>query len=347
MNQASKTGVRKHNLVRKVVLSLRMSAPCWPWIFIGCLTFLLTVSCAGQMSQTPSEKGESSLVTRSINHTLGSTEVPLHPERVIIMNPSVDLDNLLALGIQPVGVAGFTEDRPFTISPYLEEQAAGVDTVGTLVQPSLEKTLQLNPDLIVIDESQRQLYPQLSKIAPTVGLSARVSRWQERFLTLAEAVNQTQKAEQLLREYEQRVQAFQQALSDRLNEITVSYIRVRTDGIFLYVKSSLVGRIMEELGIQRPPAQDVFLNDGPRIPITLEELEKADGDVLFVFGLEYGETEQTFAQLQTNPLWQQLDAVKADQVHIVTEAYWSFPGIQGAQLLIDDLTRYLKDASPT
>jgi len=285
-----------------------------------------------------------SQATHPIDHALGHTEVPLQPQRVVVMNPAVELDNLLALGITPVGVASFTGDRPFAISPYLAQQAEGIETVGNLVQPNLEKILQLKPDLIVIDESQQRLYPQLSKIAPTVALQAQPSRWQSRFLTLAEAVNRPEAAEQLLHDYERQVQAFKQALGDRLNQLEVSYIRVRTDGIFLYVKSSLVGQIMEELGIRRPPAQDVFLADSPRIPLSLERLEQADGDVLIVFGLEFGDTEATFAQLQRHPLWQQLEAVKANQVHGVTAAYWSFPGIQGVRLLIHDLADYLRDA---
>ncbi|MEO1181801.1 MAG: iron-siderophore ABC transporter substrate-binding protein, partial [Cyanobacteria bacterium J06636_28] len=220
-------------------------------------------------------------------------------------------------------------------------QAEGIEAVGDLTQPNLEKTLLLDPDLIVISESQRRLYRQLSRIAPTVSVSPRVNQWQDRFWALAEAVNQTAKAEQLLDEYDQKVAAFERTMGDRLSEIDVSYIRVRTDGIFLYVKSSLVGDVMTDLGIQRPPAQDVILERSPRIPISLEELDKADGDIMFVFGVEFGDTQDMFAQLQTNPLWQQLNAVKTNQVHVVTGAYWSFPGIQGAKLLIDDLTQHL------
>ncbi|MEM9909018.1 MAG: iron-siderophore ABC transporter substrate-binding protein, partial [Cyanobacteria bacterium P01_D01_bin.44] len=212
---------------------------------------------------------------------------------------------------------------------------------GDLTQPNLEKTLLLDPDLIIISESQRRLYRQLSNIAPTVGLSLRVSQWQDRFLALAEAVNQTERAGLLLDEYDQKVDAFRQTLGDRLQGVDVSYIRVRTDGIFLYVKSSPVGDVMTDLGLQRPPAQDVVLRRSPRIPISLEELDKADGDIMFVFGTEFGDTQDMFAQLQTNPLWQQLHAVQTNQVHVVTETYWSFPGIQGANLLIDDLTQYL------
>ena len=110
-------------------------------------------------------------------------------------------------------------------------------------------------------------------------------------------VNQTEKAKQLLEAYDQQVETFKQKMGDRLSKIDISYIRVRTDGIFLYVKSSLVGSVMDELGIKRPPAQDVVLEGSPRIPISLEELEKADGDVIFVFGIEFGDTDATFAQV--------------------------------------------------
>ncbi|MEM1310563.1 MAG: iron-siderophore ABC transporter substrate-binding protein, partial [Cyanobacteria bacterium P01_H01_bin.153] len=279
--------------------------------------------------------------TQLIEHALGKTEVPLQPKRVVVMQPVIDLDNLLALGIKPIGLAAFTADRPFPVPPYLASQTAGIETVGDLTQPNLEKTLLLDPDLIIISESQRRLYRQLSNIAPTVSLSLRVSQWQDRFLALAEAVNQTERAGQLLDEYDHKVDAFRQTLGDRLQGVDVSYIRVRTDGIFLYVKSSPVGDVMTDLGLQRPPAQDVVLRRSPRIPISLEELDKADGDIMFVFGTEFGDTQDMFAQLQTNPLWQQLHAVQTNQVHVVTETYWSFPGIQGANLLIDDLTQYL------
>ncbi|MEM6425613.1 MAG: iron-siderophore ABC transporter substrate-binding protein [Cyanobacteria bacterium P01_D01_bin.128] len=312
---------------------------------ILCLATLLIISCSGRLALPPATDQEPGTAitqeTRTVEHALGKTEVPSRPKRVVVMNPVVDLDNLLALGIKPVGLAAFTKERPFPVPPYLARQAEGVESVGDLTQPNLEKTLLLNPDLIIISESQRRLYRQLSQIAPTVGMSPRVGQWQDRFLALAEAVNQTETATQLLDEFDQKVAAFKQTLGDRLTDVEISYIRVRTDGIFLYVKSSLVGDVMTDLGLKRPPAQDIVLARSPRIPISLEELEKADGDVMFVFGVEFGDTQDMFAQLQTNPLWQQLNAVKTNQVHIVTETYWSFPGIQGANLLIDDLTQYL------
>ena len=298
------------------------------------------IACSGR-STLPPPADPGIPATRTVAHALGQTEVPLQPNRVVVMNPVVDLDNLLALGIKPVGFAEFTQDRPFPVPPYLSSQTAGVATVGVLTQPNLESILLLNPDLIIISESQRRLYRQLSKIAPTVGVSPRVSQWQDRFLALADAVNQTATAEQLLNEYDQKVATFKQTLGDRLTDVEVSYIRVRTDGIFLYVRSSLVGDVMTDLGLRRPPAQDVVLARSTRIPISLEELAKADGDVMFVFGVEFGDTPAMFAQLQTNPLWQRLNAVKTDRVYVVTETYWSFPGIQGAKLLVDDLTQYL------
>ncbi len=62
---------------------------------------------------------------------------------------------------------------------------------------------------------------------------------------------------------------------------------------------------------------------------------------MFVYGLEFRGTEAAFDQLQANPLWQELSAVQNDQVYVVPDSYWSFPGIQGLDLLLDDLFQYL------
>ena len=80
-------------------------------------------------------------------------------------------EELLALGIQPVGYA-----HRFAQPPALGAKFASLGDldrytskppvyVGDLFTPSLEVMLSLKPDLIV--SSQPELYAALSKIAPT------------------------------------------------------------------------------------------------------------------------------------------------------------------------------------
>lgn len=305
---------------------------------------LMVASCSGPRIQViandKSDAAANVASTRTISHAFGRTEVPLHPQRVVLLNPVVDLDNLLALGIVPIGIAGFTNDRGYAVPPYLSEQTAESQIVGNVVQPNLEQIVRLNPDLIVGTDRNGELYPQLSQIAPTVALQTKRSdTLRTRLQTLADVVNRSEQAEAAIATYDASLKDFRDAVGDRLDDIEVSFVRVRSDGIFLYIKSSIIGRVFEEAGVKRPPAQDVY-RLLPRIPISLESLERADGDIIFMYG-DFTRDAAARDRLQSNPLWQQLNAVRNGQTHVVSKTYWFFPGIQGASLLLKDLQEYL------
>jgi len=325
-------------------------SPSWPCLGVLLLLGLfgaVMISACGGTSPPPSGETanlESASPGRTIQHVLGETEIPVEPERIVLLVPGAALDNLLALEVKPIGIGIFT-NRDYEVPPYLAEQVADIESVGDFVQPNLERIVQLQPDLIIVAEFQKGIYPRLSKIAPTVAIKMEAQTWKEDFLAIADLVNRTEAAQQLLDQYEQRVAEFKAAMDNQPKDPEVSVVRIRADGIFPYVKSSLVGQVLEEAGIQRPPAQDVFLEDSPRLSISREELEKADGDVMFVYGLEFRGTKAAFEQLQANPLWQELSAVQNDQVYVVPDSYWSFPGIQGLDLLLDDLFKYLINES--
>lgn len=313
---------------------------------LGIAAVMIISACSGlgPTASVDTDNPTSASLTRTVQHALGEAQIPIAPERIVLLAPGPALDNFLALEVDPIGIGVFT-NRSYDVPPYLAEQVADIASVGDLTRPNAERILGLQPDLIIIADFQRRMYSRLAQIAPTVVMNMEAQTWKDDFLAIADLVNRTEAAQQLLTQYQQRVSEFKTALASQPQAPEVSVVRVRADGIFAYVKSSLVGHVLEEAGVKRPPAQDVFLDDGPRFQISLEELEKADGDVMFVYGLEFRDTEAMFAQLQANPLWQQLDAVQSDRVHVVPDSYWSFPGIQGLDLLLDDLFSYLIDDS--
>ena len=306
---------------------------------LGIATVVILSACGSELQPHPSLEN-APFPTRTAQHALGEAVIPEKPQRIVSLVPGAVLDSLLALDAKPVGMVVFN-NRTYEVPPYLAEQVTGIQSVGAITQPNLESIVQLQPDLIIISDFQKRLYSKLSKIAPTVAISARVEPWRDSFLTLANLVNKSETAQQLLAQYERRANIFKAAMAEQPDQPEVSVVRVRADDIFLYIKSSPVGQIFEELGIQRPPAQDVSLQRSPRISISLEELEKADGDVIFVYGLEFRDTQAAYEQLKASPLWQRLKAVQTNRVHVVPDSYWSFPGIQGLNLLIDDLLTYL------
>lgn len=312
------------------------------WLFLlGVFAFAAVSACGvSPPANVETAEVESSGPQRTVQHALGETQIPVTPERIVLLVPGPALDNLLALEVEPVGMSIFT-NREYEVPPYLAEQVNDIEPVGDFVQPNLERILQLQPDLIIIADFQEKIYPRLSQIAPTVAIKMEAQTWKADFLAIADLVNRTEAAQQLLDQYEQRIDAFKTAMDNQSRDPEVSVVRIRADGIFLYVKSSLIGQVLESADVRRPPAQDVALEESPRLSISLEELEKADGDVIFVYGLEFRGTKEAFVQLQGNPLWQKLDAVQNDRVYVVPDSYWSFPGIQGLDLLLDDLFKYL------
>ncbi|NJL41725.1 MAG: ABC transporter substrate-binding protein [Leptolyngbyaceae cyanobacterium SM1_4_3] len=170
------------------------------------VTVSLLISCAGgipqSLNRSPTPANSPSGAVRTIDHAMGTTQVPETPERVVVID-SAALDSALALGVKPVGSTIFGE-----LPDYLGNQTEDIEIVGEVNQPNLESILQLQPDLILGTKiSTERLYRPLSRIAPTVLTegSGRSGDWKENFLLFAAALGKTERANQLLEEYQQRV----------------------------------------------------------------------------------------------------------------------------------------------
>ena len=102
---------------------------------------LTLVGCTGNQQQRDRHDGE----TVTISHSLGTVEVPVNPERVVVLDYSA-LENLDYMGIKPVGVP--KSSIPRHLSKYKDD--ASIEDVGTVVEVNLEKINELQPDLIII-----------------------------------------------------------------------------------------------------------------------------------------------------------------------------------------------------
>jgi iron complex transport system substrate-binding protein len=273
--------------------------------------------------------------------------VPENPQRVVVLHPVTDLDNLIALGIVPAGTAIYT-DR-YAYAPYLLDldivEDGAITRLGSLTEPNYEVMLMLQPDLIIARDFHD--IAALSQIAPTVAYPYAQWRWRDFMLALADAVNRTPEAEALLSAYDARVEAVRAALGEEAGELVVSVVRVRPDGLRLYNTSrALSGMVLESVGLARPEATADWAGDSPFVEISLEELDQADGHIIFVWG-EIAGTEEILADLQASPLWQTLEAVQNERVYVVAEPVWFAPGIIGMHLLLDDILTYVAGVDPS
>ena len=285
---------------------------------VGLALWALLTSCQ-QQSAPPALTAEkpTRTATRAVDHAMGTTAVPSAPERVVVLDYA-PLDSALALEIEPIGRL---EILPSEIYPAAIND---IPLVGSGVQPNLETILQLQPDLILSNKvSSGRIYRQLSQIAPTVLArdNGRKGRWQDNLQLYARALGKSERAEQLLEEYQQRVKAAQAALPQDLEAIEVSVIAHWSGGIVAYSTDSFSGSVLKDLGLARNPAQ----GEGKRYGVQLskEDLTQIDGDVIFLLhnsGLEASVGKAAFI---SDPLWSRLDAVQQGIVCEVSSAHWS------------------------
>lgn len=289
-----------------------------------------------------------------VRHVVGETCVPTDPKRIVALDSNT-LEYLLALGIKPTGAVLTSE-----FARYLDTE--GITNIGSADEPSLEKILTLQPDLIIGTDYYEAVYQQSTKIAPTVlwgdalwNGSGHSGEWKKAFMSFAELLQKTEDAEQSMNAYYQRLNQFKQQMGERLQQTAVSVVRLYPDRINLYLKDSFCGTVLQDAGLPRPDSQAIDaataskqFGNAIQVSISKEVLEQADGDVMFVWtGENTAEANQQaqkkLVELKSDPLWQRLNVVQQNQVYQVP-SYWIGTGPITANLVVDDLFKYLVEA---
>ncbi|MBE9166629.1 iron-siderophore ABC transporter substrate-binding protein [Pleurocapsales cyanobacterium LEGE 06147] len=305
---------------------------------LGLLTGLLISACRRQVAQAPTSQlvaGE----CRVVQHDFGETFVPMNPQRLIATDENA-LEVSLALGIKPIAAG-----EPNLVSGrarHLAGKTEGIASLGKEEQLNLEKMVQLNPDLILGFPIFSENYQVFSQIAPTISFDYTHTGWKDKLRRVGELLGKTQQAEQLLAQYQARIEEFQQAMGERLEQTEVSVVRFYAGfkTAEFRTKSSFPGSILEEVGLPRPAAQRQPVGPGETfVMVSLERLDLLDGDAIFA-ALDPG-AKDSFRRFQTSPLWQSLKAVKNDRVYVVDSGYWIFGNILAANAILDDLFKYL------
>lgn len=144
--------------------------------------------------------------TVDLHDALGRTVLLDGPAERIVVLEWTYLENLLALGVAPVGAADLAG-----YSAWVDGGAdlAGVGDVGTRQEPSLEAILALAPDLIVgVRFRHEAILKRLEAIAPTLlfdpypaeGTGDQYAELEATFRTLGAAVGRAEAAEAVLAE---------------------------------------------------------------------------------------------------------------------------------------------------
>ncbi len=292
----------------------------------GSLLALGAAGCGG--GEEDSVSGE----TRTVEHALGTTEVPVSPERIV----AVDLfaiDTMLALGVEAVGV----RDQA-TIPQYMARRVEGVESVGD--GPNLEAVAALNPDIILTLEGT-EVFDELSQIAPTVAPAFFSSGdWKDVHLKYAEALGMEEEGRAILEEYESRARELADSFGDPPPEVSI--LRASEEYLSIYLGDSFPGTVVRDAGLTFPRNQ---LREGFSEDISLETLSEVEADALLLWsfgaGEELAETErEALEELREDALWERLEVVERGDVYVGGD-HWIGSGPTAANLVLDDLEESL------
>ena len=274
---------------------------------------------------------------RTIKHAMGETKLEKKPERVIVLDTG-ELDNVVALGIKPIGIA-YTDGSP-TMPSYIGDKGGTPENVGTTNNLNLEAITKLNPDLILGSQLRAEaLYPKLAAIAPTVFSVRPGYVWKENFLLNAAALDRQADAAKMLEDYTTKATETGDAIEKRLGvRPTVTALRFMPGRIRLYAKKSFIGTILIDAKIGQPTSSQV---DDLAAEVSAEQIGKADGD--FILYSTYGDPAKTAtASVLGGPLWTGLNAVKAGKAKpVLDETYFLGLGVLAANVVLDDMKTQL------
>lgn len=306
------------------------------------IPLLVLAAACGEDESSSDERAESSTTeatpddagdNRTVDHAMGTTEVPAEPERVVVLDSSF-LDAALALGITPIGA---TEAEAGAGMPdYLTDQVADIEVLGLTNEPNVEAIAALDPDLILGAKVRHEaLYDQLGEIAPTVFTESSGTNWKDGFAVTADALGATEEAEDFLADYEERADDIGERVSADGTRLSMARFLL-PDEIRLYGPDTFSGTVLTDVGFD---LGDHDWDEYSMAYLSAEQLGRADADIIFSSsygGRDSDEFLSAFAAVED--VWNSVPAVADGRQHWVDDDVWMLGiGPLGAQQILDDI----------
>ncbi|MFJ7336847.1 ABC transporter substrate-binding protein [Streptomyces sp. NPDC101110] len=306
---------------------------------------LTLAACGTTEPAADSSKGKASEAITLTDSTGAKVKLD-GPANKVVATEWNEVESLLTLGVDPVGVADVKGYKTWDTAVPLKNEPKDIGTRG---EPSMDTIASLSPDLIVASSDLPDAaVKQLRKIAPVLEIksadaSDQIGQMFTNLDLIAEATGTTDKAATAKKNFEAKVAEGKKALADAGldgTELAFSDGYVTSNQVSLrpYTSGSLIGAVNERLGLKNAwkvkgdPAYGLGTTD-------VEGLTALPKDTQFAYiGNDDDKSSNPFTgQLKNNAVWTSLPFVKADRVHRLPDGIWMFGGPESMEAYIDAL----------
>ncbi|MFI3115619.1 MAG: ABC transporter substrate-binding protein [Clostridia bacterium] len=266
------------------------------------------------------------------------------------------VDNFISLGYAPTyGTrSAYADSRNYKYAERLYENIEGFDlesvqTLNTSSDDFFEDLLLKAPDFIIITEGSAKNLENYSAIAPTfifptiTDVPEDSALWKENFKLVAEFVNEVEKGQQMLAEYDQLVEDSRALVADEIEGKTALVVQLNEVGFKL----------------RMPETQaSVYADIGFGIPEGLNEdyattgSSSADGsypvETLTYFNPDYimihNQSVENYNALLGTPVWENISAVSNGDVYEIAQSSWNHTnGYSANTCRLKDLVIFIMD----
>ncbi len=281
-----------------------------------CMMLLFTLSlffAIGCEQPEDSAAADEAVVTDQMGREVTIKGVP---ERIISLSPSnTEVSFGLGLDDRIVGVTEYCNYPP---------EAQEKDIVGGFASPSIEKIVELEPDLVLASTIHNEEVPRLAEMGITV-LVVESSRVEALFesMTLVAAVTGVEEAgATLINSMQERIDAVQDKIADiePENRVQVFY-EVYSDPLMSAGKGAFINEIISLAG-----GENIFADVEDNYPqISAEEVADRQPDII-LFPDYHGTSATVLDEMAGRPGWDSVPAVENENIHAISDDTFARPG---------------------
>lgn len=301
-------------------------------------TAVLLVGCGTTEDTAPAASGSDAAIT--ITDDRGETISLDAPATKVVALEWNTAENLVALGVMPVGVADVEGYTTWVKAESLDES---VTDVGQRGEPSIDAIAGLAPELVVTtSDLSESAIAQIEEFAPVLvvrgaNASDAIGQMEQNLNNIATATGTEDEAAELIEGFDAKIAEGKEAveaagLSGTEFFISDAWASSGQVSIRPYAQGALLSEITEELGMTNAWTAEGDADYG--LGSTDVEGLTALGDVSFFYIATDG-MDPYQNELATNAVWTSLPFVQSGNVHRLADGIWMFGGPSSMNDYID------------